>query len=84
VPIEAPHDGVVKRIDNRRLAKVAKLAGAPEDAAAGLDLHIRIGDTVTKGEPLYTIHADSEGEREYALDYLAAEEEHIISMEEQT
>jgi thymidine phosphorylase len=84
VPIEAPHDGVIKRIDNRRLAKVAKLAGAPEDAAAGLDLHIRIGDAVTKGEPLYTIHADSEGEREYALDYLAAEEEHIISMEEQT
>jgi thymidine phosphorylase len=82
VPIEARQDGVVARIDNRRLARVAKLAGAPEDAAAGLDLHVRLGDTVAAGDPLFTIHADSEGEREYALDYLAEEEQHIISMEE--
>lgn len=82
VPVTASRRGVVKRIDNRRIARVAKLAGAPEDPAAGLDLHVRIGDTVEEGDPLFTIHAESRGERDYALDYLRAEEEHIFSVEE--
>ena len=59
-------------IDNRRLAKVAKLAGAPEDKAAGLDLHVRIGTRVRVGEPLCTIHAQSAGELAYAMAYATA------------
>ena len=38
--------GRVERIDNRRLARVAKLAGAPEDKTAGLELHVRVDDRV--------------------------------------
>ena len=34
----------VEVIDNRRIAKLAKLAGAPEDKAAGVELHVRLGD----------------------------------------
>lgn len=54
----APADGVVNAIDNRQIAHIARLAGAPMDKGAGLDLHYKLGDRVRRGEPLYTIHAD--------------------------
>ncbi|MBI2993821.1 MAG: thymidine phosphorylase family protein [Gammaproteobacteria bacterium] len=65
----ATHGGTVSAIDNRRIALTAKLAGAPYDPNAGLDLHVRIGSAVEVGQPLFTVHADSAGELEYALDY---------------
>lgn len=70
--VAAAHAGVVASIDNRRLAKLAKLAGAPEDRAAGLDLHVRLGARVEKGQPFYTIHAESPGELAYALHFARA------------
>jgi thymidine phosphorylase len=68
-PLTAARSGRVTRIDNRRLARVAKLAGAPHDPAAGLALHARVGAWVEAGEPLFTVHAESMGELEYALAY---------------
>lgn len=68
-PVEAVRTGVVASVDNRRLAKVAKLAGAPTAAAAGVDTDTRIGDRVERGQPLYTVHAQSRGELDYALEY---------------
>jgi thymidine phosphorylase len=73
--------GRVGTIDNRRLARLAKLAGAPRDAAAGLDLHVRPGQPVARGEPLFTLHAESPGELDYALGYLAAHSD-IVAVEE--
>ena len=70
-PILASHRGRVTEIDNRRLAKVAKLAGAPDDKAAGIELHVRLDDPVEPGMPLYTIHAEAPGELDYALDHVA-------------
>jgi len=64
--------GIVTSLDNRRLAKIAKLAGAPEDNAAGLELHVRLGDSVDPRQPLYTIHSESPGELAYALNYARA------------
>jgi thymidine phosphorylase len=63
---------VVKAIDNRRIARLAKLAGAPEDKAAGIDLHVRLGDSIARGTPLLTLHAEAEGELTYALNYADA------------
>jgi thymidine phosphorylase len=68
-PVVAARAGVVAAIDNRRLARVAKLAGAPADAAAGLELHVRVGTRVARGEPLFTVHAEAPGELAYALAY---------------
>ena len=67
--VAALHAGVVTSVDNRRLARVAKLAGAPTAKAAGLDFLVRVGGTVVAGQPLYTLHAESPGELEYALAY---------------
>jgi len=78
-PLLAARAGRVSRIDNRRLARVAKLAGAPRDPAAGLVLHARLGTVVGPGDPLFTVHAESSGALEYALAYAAAYGE-IISL----
>ena len=66
------HQGTVDAIDNRKAARLAKLAGAPADKAAGLGLCVRIGDRVRPGDVLMTVHAESPGELEYALEYFRA------------
>jgi thymidine phosphorylase len=68
----APHAGVVVHINNRKLAKVAKLAGAPDSRAAGVVAHVKLGSVVAAREPLMTIHSEAAGELDYALDYTAA------------
>ncbi|RPI61072.1 MAG: thymidine phosphorylase family protein, partial [Lysobacterales bacterium] len=67
--VVAARGGVCVAIDNRRIAQVAKLAGAPRDAAAGVELHVHLGERVERGAPLYTVHAESRGELDYALSY---------------
>lgn len=65
--IRADRAGRVAAIDNRRLARTAKLAGAPDVPSAGLQLHVRTGSEVQRGEPLLTLHGESEGSIGYAL-----------------
>ncbi|HEU0151968.1 MAG TPA: thymidine phosphorylase family protein [Arenimonas sp.] len=79
-PVLASRAGRVQAIDNRRLAKVAKLAGAPGAPLAGLTCALRLGDTVAAGQPLYTVHAQSPGERDYALAYAQSHPE-ILTLE---
>lgn len=71
-PLLAAHAGRVTAVDNRALARLAKLAGAPDARAAGVELHVRLGDEVIAGEPLLSVHAETPGELAYALDYAAA------------
>ena len=56
--IAAPRDGTVTAVDCLRIARIARLAGAPTDPGAGLDLLKRRGDTVRRGEPLFRLHAE--------------------------
>lgn len=65
--------GVVSAIDNRLIARAAKLAGAPHDAAAGVRLLVHRGDTVELGQPLYSVHAESPGELAYALAFVRSQ-----------
>ncbi|MEE4301272.1 MAG: thymidine phosphorylase family protein [Pseudomonadales bacterium] len=55
--VKADRAGTVIAIDNFRLARVARLAGAPMDAGAGVDLLRKVGDVVAVGDPLYRVHA---------------------------
>lgn len=69
--------------DNRKLARIAKLAGAPQAKAAGIALHVKMGQSVEPGQPLITIHAQTPGELAYALEY--ARHNHVfMTVEEQT
>ncbi len=64
----APAGGIITAIDNQYMAKVARIAGAPMDKGAGVDLLKKLGDEVSKGEVLYRIHADFNGDFQFALD----------------
>jgi thymidine phosphorylase len=68
-PVKAQKEGTVTQVDNRKLAKLAKLAGAPENGTAGLDFFAPIGTTVQAGQTLYEIHTVSQGELDYALEF---------------
>ena len=70
--IAAASAGTVTEIDNRRIARLAKLAGAPAAKSAGVDMHVKLGETVEKGQPLFSVHAEAPGELEYALAYAGA------------
>lgn len=69
-PILAEQEGRIAAIDNRRLSKAAKLAGAPDAKAAGLELHGVLGQRVEAWEPLFTLHAQTRGEMDYALEFI--------------
>lgn len=68
--IRSTQNGTVKEIDNRRLAKVAKLAGAPRSTSSGIYFSAPIGTRVVMQQLLYVIYSESEGELNYALDYI--------------
>ena len=64
--VVADTDGTIAAVDNLRLARIARLAGAPKAEGAGVDLFCRIGDRVTRGRPLYRIYATNTSELEFA------------------
>jgi len=65
--IRAGRTGIITFINNRFIARLASLAGAPNAKLAGLEMHVRLGDKVEEGTPLMTLHAEAAGELEYAL-----------------
>jgi len=83
-PVPAPRGGTVIAIDNRRLARIAKLAGAPKSPCAGIDLHVQLGAVVERGQPLFTLHAATPGELGYALEYATSQAEAVHVMAEAT
>lgn len=80
-PVLAARSGQVRAVDNRRLAKIAKLAGAPASASAGVDCRLRIGDRIGAGQALFDVHAQTPGELDYALEY-ASKHPDIFALEE--
>lgn len=68
--ILACNAGVVTTIDNRHIARLAKLAGAPTNKNSGVELLVKVGTVVEENQPIYTIHAAERGELAYALSYL--------------
>lgn len=80
--IAATQIGRITAIDNRRLARTAKLAGAPRAPASGIEIHVELGDVVRRDQPLITLHAETRGELEYARRYLAANPD-IIALDEE-
>ncbi|HEY7491180.1 MAG TPA: thymidine phosphorylase family protein [Candidatus Tectomicrobia bacterium] len=73
--VGAPADGRIREIDCWEIARVAKRAGAPANASAGVRLLRTVGDIVTKGEPLFEIHAQSEAQLAFARAYAEAHPE---------
>jgi AMP phosphorylase len=66
----ASKSGKIKEIDNKKIAKIAKIAGAPHDKDAGLYLHKKVKDEVKRGQILMTIYADSRVKLNYAKTFV--------------
>jgi len=64
--IKAAKNGIIKSIDNFIVAHIARLAGAPIDKSSGIYLHKKVGDSVQKDEPLYTVYAEFEADFAFA------------------
>lgn len=66
--ILAAKNGKVTEIHNKTIAHIARIAGAPKDAASGLFLHKKLGEKIKRGEALYTIHTASPDRLKYAME----------------
>lgn len=62
----ASRAGVVTAIDNLQIARIARFAGAPTVAGAGVDLFRKLGDPVQEGEPLYRVYAAYPSDLEFS------------------
>ncbi|RAI42749.1 phosphonate metabolism protein/1,5-bisphosphokinase (PRPP-forming) PhnN [Rhodoplanes roseus] len=64
--VVAERSGTVTDIDGFAVAGIARVAGAPLDKSAGIDLRARLGDMVSKGDALFVIHAGAASDLEAA------------------
>jgi thymidine phosphorylase len=78
--VTAENAGIVTAVDNRKLARIAKLAGAPRAQSAGVEFHAPVACKIETGQPVYTVHAETAGELDYALEYVRRSEP-VISIE---
>ena len=63
---KAPKKGKIKSIDNRKIATLARLAGAPGNKGAGVYLHKKLKEKVNKRETILTIYAENKEKLNYA------------------
>ena len=71
--VEATRDGRIREIDCLEINRIAKLAGSPANASAGLRLLRGTGEVVGRGDPLFEIHAQSETQLGFARDYATSQ-----------
>lgn len=67
----AEKTGKVRAIQNRAIARLARMAGAPHDKGAGVEIHVKIGDRVKKGQLLLTVYAENKEKLTHATETLA-------------
>lgn len=79
IVLPAPRDGYLAAMDTVALGMIALRMGAGRlrqedeiDPAVGFVLHRRLGERVTKGEPLCTIHARTQAQADQAAEQLLA------------
>jgi thymidine phosphorylase len=76
--VRAHRDGVVSSVDCLRIATLARLAGAPTDPGAGLDLLAKMGTRVRAGQPLYRLYASEPSDFGFAVE--AADRDSGVSL----
>jgi len=70
--LKANADGHITSIDNSSINQIAKIAGAPAQKQAGIDLIYKIGYQVKKGETIFKIYSNSEQRLKEAVEYYNA------------
>ncbi len=65
----AKRKGKIKKIDNKKINSLARVAGCPLDKYAGVYLHHHVGERVKKGNKILTIYAESKPRLKQAIKY---------------
>jgi len=63
----------IKKIHNKKINQLARLAGCPLDKAAGVYLHKALGQKINKGEKILTVYAESRSRLGEAINFLEEE-----------
>jgi thymidine phosphorylase len=77
-PVRSSKSGVIKEVDNLVIAKIGRIAGAPDDKGSGLYLSKNVDDKVKKGELLYTVYAESKFKLDSAVEFLRKNKGYLI------
>jgi putative thymidine phosphorylase len=67
--VKSGKTGIITRIDNKGIAKIARIAGAPLTHCCGVYLLRHAGDKVKKGEPLFEIYSNHSDRMRYAKEF---------------
>lgn len=62
--------GKIIEIDNKKINKIARLAGTPKDKEAGIYLYKHLNEKIKKGEKIFTIYSQNKEKLEYAKSFL--------------
>ncbi len=76
--VKADKNGKVSHVNNKMVARVARMAGAPKSAGSGLWLEKKLGDKVKKGDVLFTIYSDSRETMKTALEFAIKDKPYTI------
>ena len=57
--VKSNKNGIITKIDNRIISRIARIAGAPLDKGAGIYLHKHVRSNVKKNDKLFTIYSES-------------------------
>jgi AMP phosphorylase len=68
--VRANKSGIIKRIYNKTISRIARVAGAPLNKGAGIYLHKHVKNKVKKGEKLFTIYSESTQKLNFAREVL--------------
>lgn len=79
VDIKSKDKGKVLWLSNPIMRDIARKAGAPKDKGAGVLLNKKMGDSVEKGEELFTIYAESSNKMDSALDIVEEDDPFLVS-----
>ena len=79
--VRASRAGRVASIDGWQIASIARLAGAPQDLGAGIDLCCEPGQWVSAGQTFYVIHSNYAAHLDLAASAASAEPGLVIGQE---
>jgi thymidine phosphorylase len=76
--VKADRQMKIGHFDNKILNKLARIAGCPEDKYAGIYLDKMKGESVNKGEKIFTIYAESKEKLNHAINYFLETKQIIL------
>jgi thymidine phosphorylase len=64
--IKSTKSGRIIEINNKKITKVARVAGAPSEKTAGIYIYKKLKDKIKKNETIFTIYSNSKDKLDYA------------------